>query len=123
MLFYFCNFVLLETISSKSFKILEIQYDTSFVSYVLCITYLYKMKRKHQTFLGDGTIAVQFAQSRPTLCDPMDCSTLGFPVHHQLPELAQTHILQVSDSIQPSHPLLSPSLPAFNLSQHWGLFQ
>ena len=56
------------------------------------------------------------------LWDPMDCSTPGFPVHHQLPELAQTHIHQVSDAIQPPHPLLSPSPPAFNLSQHQGLF-
>ena len=54
----------------------------------------------------------------PTLCDPMNCSTPGFPVHHQLPELAQTHVHQVSDAIQPSHPLSSPSPPAFNLSQH-----
>ena len=62
-------------------------------------------------------------QSRPTLCDPMDCSTPGFPVHHQLLELTQTHVYQVSDAIQPSHPLSSPSPPAFNLSQHQGLFQ
>ena len=57
-----------------------------------------------------------------TLCDPMDCSTPGFPVHHQLLEATQTHIHCVSDAIQPSHPLLSPSL-AFNLSLHQGLFQ
>ena len=57
------------------------------------------------------------------LCHPMDCSTPGFPVHHQYPELAQTHVHLVSDAIQPSHPLSSPSLPAFNLSQHQGLFQ
>ena len=57
-----------------------------------------------------------------TLCDPMDCSTPGFLVHYQLPELSQTHVHQVSDAIQPSHPLLSPSLPASNLSQHQGLF-
>ena len=63
------------------------------------------------------------AQSCQTLCDPMDCSTPGFPVHHQLLELAQTHGHRVSDAIQPSHPLLSPSPPAFNLSQHQGLFQ
>ena len=62
------------------------------------------------------------AQSCPTLCDPMDCSTPGFPVHHQLPELIQTHVHRVSDAIQPSHPLSSPSPPAFNLSQHQGLF-
>ena len=59
----------------------------------------------------------------PTLCNPMDCSTPGFPVHHQLLELAQTHVHQVGDAIQPSHPLSSPSPPAFNLSQHQGLFQ
>ena len=75
----------------------------------------------------DGCIySVQFssvAQSWLTLCNPMDCSTPGFPVHHQLPELTQTHVHQVSDAIQPSYPLSSPSLPAFNLSQHQGLFQ
>ena len=53
----------------------------------------------------------------------MDCSTQGFPVHHQLPELAKTHVHRVGDAIQPAHPLLSPSPPAFNLSQHQGLFQ
>ena len=58
-----------------------------------------------------------------TLWDPMDCSTPGFSVHHQLPEPAQTHAHQVSDAIQPSHPLFSPSPPAFYLSQHQGLFQ
>ena len=55
------------------------------------------------------------AQSRLTLCDPMDCSTTGFPAHHQLPELAQTHVHHVGDAIQPSHLLSSPSPPAFNL--------
>ena len=63
------------------------------------------------------------AQSCLTLCDPMDCSTPGFPVHHQLLEFAQTHVHWVSDAIQPSHPLSSPSLPTFNLSQHQGLLQ
>ena len=58
------------------------------------------------------------AQSCPTLCDPMYFSTPGFPVHHQLPELTQTHVHQVSDALQPSHLLSSPSPPAFNLSQH-----
>ena len=61
-------------------------------------------------------------QSCPTPWDPMDCSTPGFPVHHQLLELAQTHVHQVSDAFQPSHPLSSPSPPIFNLSQHQGLF-
>ena len=62
------------------------------------------------------------AQSCLTLCDPMGCSTSGFLVHHRLPELAKTHVHRVSDVIQPSHPLLFPSPPAFNLSQHQGLF-
>jgi len=57
-----------------------------------------------------------------TLCNPMDCGMSGFPVHHQLLELAQTHVHQVSDAIKPSHPLSFPS-PALNLSQHQGLFQ
>ena len=62
-------------------------------------------------------------QSCPTLCEPMDCSTPGFPVHCQLPELAQTHVHRVGDAIQPSYLLLSPSPPVFNLSQHQDLFQ
>ena len=62
------------------------------------------------------------AQSCPTLCDPMDCSTLGFPVHHNLPKLAHTHVHWVSDAIQPSRSLSSPSPLAFNLSQHQSLF-
>ena len=67
---------------------------------------------------------VQFSsvtQLCPTLCDPMDCSTPGFPVHHQLAELAQTHVHQVSDAIQPSCPLSSPSPPAYNFTKHQGV--
>ena len=74
----------------------------------------------------DSERVIQFssvAQSCLTLCDPMDCSTPGLPVHHQLPELTQTHVHRVGDAIQPSHPLLSPSRPAFSLSQHQGLFK
>ena len=63
------------------------------------------------------------AQSCPTLCDPMNRSTPGLPVHHQLPEFTQTHAHQVSDAIQPSHPRSSPSPPAPNPSQHQSLFQ
>ena len=63
------------------------------------------------------------AQSCLTLCNPMYCSMPGSPVHHQLLELAQTHIHRGDDAIQPSHPLLSPSPPALNFSQHQGLFQ
>ena len=62
------------------------------------------------------------AQSYLTLCDPMDRSMPGFPLHHRLPELTQTHVHHVGDAIQPSHPLLSSSPPIFNLSQYQGLF-
>ena len=71
-------------------------------------------------------IFIQFSsvdQSSPTLCNPMKHSTPGFPVPHQLPEFIQTHLQWVGDAIQPSHSLLSPSPPAFNLSQHQGLYK
>ena len=58
-----------------------------------------------------------------TLCDPMNHSTPGLPVHHQLPKSTETHVHRVDDAIQSSHPLLSPSPPALNLSQHRGLFK
>ena len=70
--------------------------------------------------------SVQFssvAKSCPTLCDPMNHSMPGLPVHHQLLESTQTHVHWVSDAIQPSHPLSSPSPPALNLSQHQVFFQ
>ena len=70
--------------------------------------------------------SVQFSSvshSCPMLCDPMDCSTSGLPVHHQLLEHTQTHVHRDDDDIQPSHPLLSPSPPAPNPSKHQGLFQ
>ena len=76
----------------------------------------------YQTYLS----SIQFssvAQSCPTLCDPMNCGTPGLPVHHQLLEFTQTHVHRVGDAIQPSHPLLSPSLPAPNPSKHQNLFQ
>ena len=84
---------------------------------------------KYDTFTGDlekEQVTYQFssvAQSCPTLCNPMNCSTPDFPVLHQLPELAQAHVHWVGDAIQLSHPLSSPSPSAFNLSQHQGLFQ
>ena len=71
-------------------------------------------------------VSVQFSavtQSCPTLCDPMDYSMPGLPVHHELPEFTQTHVHLVGDTMQPSHPLSSPSPPAFNLSHHQGLFK
>ena len=75
---------------------------------------------------NQAIFSVQFssvAQSCLTLCDPMDCSTPGFPVHHQLPQFIQTHVHWLSDAIQPSHPLSSPSPPALSPSQHQGLFK
>ena len=86
---------------------------------------------KHPVFSSNGVfdqklISVQFSlvtQSCVTPCDPMDYSTLGFAVHHQLPELTQTHVHRVADAIQPSHPLSSPSASALNPSQLQGLFQ
>ena len=72
---------------------------------------------------GLFTVLSSVAQLCPTLCNPMDCRTPGFPVHHQLLEFTQTHVHRASDAIQPSHPLSSLSPPAFNLSQHQGLFQ
>ena len=77
-------------------------------------------------YSGQVPTTVQFSSvthSCLTLCDPMDSSTPGLPVHHQLPEFAQTHIHWVSDAIQRSHPLSSPSPPALNLSQYQGLFK
>ena len=73
------------------------------------------MKTPHPVLDSSAT------QSCPTICNPMNRSTPGLPVHHQLPESTQTHVPCVSDAIQPSHPLLSPSPPAFNLS-HIGVF-
>ena len=75
---------------------------------------------------SEETLSIQFislAQLCPGICDPMHCSTPGFPVHHELPEFNQTHVHWVSDAIQPFHPLSSPSSPAFSLSQQQGLFQ
>ena len=88
---------------------------------------------QHALFLlrSDSTPDVQppsvqfssFAQPCPTLCNPMNRSTPGLPVHHQLPEFTQTHVHRVRDAIQPSRPLSSPSPPAPNASQHQSLFQ
>ena len=86
-----------------------------------------KLSIQNTKIMASGPISsVQLssvAQSCPALCDPMNHSTPGFPVHHQFPEFTQTHVHQVGDAIQPSHPLSSPSPPAPNPSQHQGLFQ
>ena len=84
---------------------------------------IYTNTESYCTHETNTVLYVSSAQSLLTLCNPMDCSTPGLPVHHQLPELAQTHVHQVGDAIQPSHPLSTPSLPALNLSQHQSLFQ
>ena len=78
-----------------------------------------KRKEKKNQFSSVSSVA----QSCPTLCDPMNHSTPGLPVHHKLPELTQTHVHRVGDAIQPSDPLSSPSPPAPNPSQHQGLIQ
>ena len=81
---------------------------------------------KKMWYINTMEYSVQFSsvtQLCPTLCDPMNHSIPGLPVHHQLPEFTQTHVHWISDAIQPSHPLSSPSPPAPNPSQHQGLFQ
>ena len=83
-----------------------------------------KINIKKTKIMASGPIQFSsVAQSCLTLCDPMNRSTPGLPVHHQLQEINQTHVHRVSDAIQPSHPLSSPSPPAPNPSQHQSLFQ
>ena len=84
--------------------------------YVYVCEYLY-------IYIYSSVQFISVAQSCPTLCDPMNGSTPGLPVHHQLPEFTQTHVHRVGDAIQPSHSLSSPSPPAPNPSQHQSLFQ
>ena len=89
---------------------------------VSTLTYVYLLNLRNHNLVQ----LCQFSsvgQSSPTLCNPMNCSTPGLPVHHQLPEFTQTHIHLVGDAIQPSHPLSSPSPPAPSPSQHQSLFQ
>ena len=76
----------------------------------------------HWPLVGIGQFS-SVTQSCPTLCSPTEYSMTGFPVHHQLLEFVHTHVYQVGDAIQPSHPLSSPSSPTFSVSQHQGLFQ
>ena len=90
----------------------------------MCFVTTYSLMKKHTNVYSDKLF--QFSsvtQSCPTLCDPKDCSTSGLPVHHQLLEFTQTHVHWVGDAIQSSHPLLPPSPPALNLSQHKGLLK
>ena len=97
--------------------------------YSQTILFIYHQKLERQAYIKARLLqfsSIQFssvAKSCPTLCDPMNCSTPGLPVHHQLPEFTQTHAHRIGDAIQPSYPLSSPSPPAPNTSQHQGLFQ
>ena len=114
----------------------------NFISWCLSLNTWFFTYYKFQNFLNDSILfhfnvqisqilcdvtnfesVSSVAQLYLTLCDPMDCSTPGLPVHHQLPEYTQTHVHWVGDAIQPSHPLSSHSPPALKLSQHQGLFK
>ena len=107
-----------------------IDYKDQKSSYLWCVWRLRRAKRSFWNSgyilffeLGGGSVQVSsVTQLCPTLCDPMNHSTPGLSVHHQLPETTQTHVHWVSDAIQPSHPLSSPSPPPLNLSQHQDLF-
>ena len=94
----------------------------TFVGKVMCLLFI-TLFRFVTAFLSSSVQFSSVAQLCPTLCDPMNLSMPGLPVHHQLPESTQTHVHRVSDAIQPSHPLSSPSPPAPNPSQYQGLFQ
>ena len=83
----------------------------------------WKTQVEQADLLAKESVQFSSVQSCPTLCDPMNSSTPGLPVHHQLPEFTQTHVHRVSDAILPSHPLSSPSPPTPNPSQHQSLFQ
>ena len=100
----------------------------SIVLQVYCLQVLILWQTKTVLKSRDITLPIKIcissvAQSCPTLCDAIECSMPGLPVHHQLPEFTKTHVHWVGDVIQPTHPLPSPSPPTFNLSQHQGLFQ
>ena len=106
-------------------KMREILKEMGISDYLTCLLRNLYAGQEATVRPGHGT-TVQFssvAQSCPTLCDPMNHSTPGLPVHHQLPEFTQTRVHRVSDAIQPSHPLLSTFPPAPNPSQHQSLFQ
>ena len=103
----------------------QIQRDTKWVTVQGWVWGDWEMNANGMEFLWEAMkySCCLITKSCLTLCDPMEWSVLGFPVLHYLPEFAQTHVHWVSDAIPPSHPLSAPSPPAFNLSQHQGLFQ
>ena len=106
-----------ELLAVFSSQTIQNQHFTLHLTSVFIVLEVFCPGGREQRQIGSVT------QSGPTLCDPMDCSTPGFPVHHQLLELTQTQVHKVSDAIQPSHLLSPPSPPALNLSQHQGLFK
>ena len=108
-----CSFVFI-SFNEKSYKV-KVGFLKINISFQIFLDYSNLIQ------LSDQIRSV--AQSCPTLCDPMNPSTPGLPVHHQLPEFTQTHVHRVSDAMQPSHPLSSPSPLAPNPSQHQNLFQ
>ena len=109
-LYIYLLFIFDDTFLKRCLKLTVCQYGKGYVWY-------------RDNISKEGVQFSLVSQSCPTLCDPMDCSMPGLPVHHQHPEFTQTHVHWVSDAIQPSHPLSFPSPPALNLSQHQGLFQ
>ena len=112
---FFLHFFICRNIMIRNFDL--------FISWLINMIWYFISWTQEQSLLFILISFVQFTQSCFTLCNPMDCSTTGFLVHHQLPELAQTHVCWLSDAIPPSHPLSSPSPPAFNHSQHQSLFK
>ena len=84
------------------------------INFFYSMNHCFREIKPEKFAIGELNQFSSVAQSYPTLCDPVDYITPGFPVHHQLLELVQTHVRRVSDAIQPSHPLLSPSPPTFN---------
>ena len=120
----------------QSMELQRVRYNWMYrqAIFKMIFTLIVYQKPKENTFwremtavkTSDNFVISQFSsfpQSCPNIWDSMGCNTPGFPVHHHLPWIAQTHVHRVSDAIQPSHSLLSSSPPAFNLSQHQGLFQ
>ena len=110
LLLYIYTFIYIYT-----YILLYIYFTICIYNFTTCMYFYYMYK------VSDQIRSV--AQSCPTLCDPRNRSMPGLPVHHQLPEFTETHVYRVSDAIQPSHPLSSPSPPAPNPSQHQSLFQ
>ena len=114
--------------SSSHIRMWELDYKESWVPNNWCFwtVVLENFEQSNALLLGRKAMINLFSsitQLCLTICDPMNHSTPGLPVHHQLPEFTQTHVHRVSDAIQPSHPLLFPSHPAPNTSQHQSLFQ